>query len=125
MPPRRCEQDMKQPGKTVLITGANVGLGKDVARQLALRPDFDRIYLGCRNPAKAEQARRDLERVTGRSIFEVVVVDLSNLDSVRAAASAIERPLDAVLLNAGPSESGHRCRQRSEALHRVAARRRR
>jgi NAD(P)-dependent dehydrogenase (short-subunit alcohol dehydrogenase family) len=101
MPPPCCEQDMEQPAKTVLITGANVGLGKDVARQLALRPDFERIYLGCRNPAKAEQARRDLERVTGRSIFEVVVLDLSNLDSVRAAASAIERPLDAVLLNAG------------------------
>jgi NAD(P)-dependent dehydrogenase (short-subunit alcohol dehydrogenase family) len=93
---------MEQPAKTVLITGANVGLGKDVARQLALRPDFDRIYLGCRNPAKAEQARRDLERATGRSIFEVVILDLSNLDSVRAAAAAaIERPLDAVLLNAG------------------------
>src|SRR5271167_298764 len=99
MPPPCCQRDMKQPAKTVLITGANVGLGKDVARQLALRPDFDRIYLGCRNPAKAEQARRDLERVTGRSIFEVVILDLSNLDSVRAAA--IDRPLDAVLLNAG------------------------
>ncbi|MGA8362086.1 MAG: hypothetical protein WB793_10720 [Candidatus Dormiibacterota bacterium] len=37
------------PGKTVLITGANAGMGKDVARQLALRPDFKRIYLACRN----------------------------------------------------------------------------
>jgi NAD(P)-dependent dehydrogenase (short-subunit alcohol dehydrogenase family) len=36
-------------GKTALITGANVGIGREVARQLALRPEFVRIYLACRN----------------------------------------------------------------------------
>jgi 2-hydroxychromene-2-carboxylate isomerase len=90
-----------QAGKAILITGANTGLGKEVARQLALRPDFERIYLGCRNRGKAEVASQDLQRATGRSIFEVVIIDLSDLASVRAAAATINRPLDAVLLNAG------------------------
>ena len=81
--------------RTILITGANTGLGKDVARQLALRNGFDRIYLGCRDPAKAERAKRDLETVTGSSKFEVVIIDLSDLDSVGAAVAGLSRPIDA------------------------------
>ncbi len=50
----------------MLITGANVGIGKDVARQLALRPEIGRVYLACRNKDRATTARADLEAVTGR-----------------------------------------------------------
>lgn len=84
-----------------LITGANAGIGKDVARQLAQRVDVDTVYLACRNEAKAETARADLQRTTGRSIFEVLIMDTGDLASVRSAATAIGRPLKAVLLNAG------------------------
>ena len=76
----------EQRAKSALITGANTGLGKELARQLALREDFDRIYLGCRNPAEAERAKSELEQVTGLSIFEVVIMDLSDIASVSAAA---------------------------------------
>jgi len=88
-------------GKTILITGANTGLGKEMARQLALRGDFERIYLGCRNPEKAERAKEDLETVTGRTIFEVVIIDLEDLASVRAAVAAVGAPLNALVMNAG------------------------
>jgi NAD(P)-dependent dehydrogenase (short-subunit alcohol dehydrogenase family) len=91
----------EQQNKTILITGANTGLGKDVARQLALRDDFDRIYLGCRNPVKAQTAKSDLEKATGRAIFEIVILDLADLASVQRAVAALEHPLDAVLMNAG------------------------
>ena len=74
------------PGKTVLITGANAGIGKDVARQLALRPDFKRIYLACRNQDRATAAKAELEAATGRSIFDIIFMDVADLDSVRAAA---------------------------------------
>ena len=50
--------------KSVLITGANTGLGKELARQLALRDDFDTIYLACRNPVKAQAAQQDLSART-------------------------------------------------------------
>jgi NAD(P)-dependent dehydrogenase (short-subunit alcohol dehydrogenase family) len=88
-------------GKTILITGANTGLGKEMARQLALRDDFERIYLGCRNPEKAERAKQDLEKVTGHKIFEVVIIDLEDLASVRAAVTAVGAPLNALAMIAG------------------------
>ncbi|CQD02911.1 dehydrogenase/reductase [Mycobacterium lentiflavum] len=84
-----------------LITGANAGLGKDAARQLALRDDVSTIYLACRDEAKARAAQADLQRITGTSVFEIVIMDTSDLASVRAAVTAIDRPLRAVLLNAG------------------------
>ena len=89
------------PDNAFLITGANAGLGKDVARQLALRADVDSIYLACRDQAKAQAAQADLQRITGRSVFEVLIMDTADLASVRAALNALEQPLRAVLLNAG------------------------
>lgn len=90
-------------GRTVLITGANAGIGKEVGRQLALRDDTARIYLACRNPARAQAAKTELEAATGRSIFDIVVMDVSDLHSVRAALPAIDGPLDALVMNAGGS----------------------
>lgn len=89
------------PQKTVLITGANVGLGKEIARQLALRPEIARVYLACRNQDKANAAKADLETATGRRIFEIVLMDVSDPSSVHAALAAIDGSVDAVVMNAG------------------------
>lgn len=88
-------------GLDVLITGANSGIGKEVARQLALSGRFDTIHLGCRNENKGRSAAADLQQSTGKSIFRVVRVDTCDLDSVRRAADALERPLHGIVLNAG------------------------
>lgn len=44
-------------GPTVMITGANVGIGKEVARQLGLRAEVSEVCLACRNEVKAQTAR--------------------------------------------------------------------
>jgi NAD(P)-dependent dehydrogenase (short-subunit alcohol dehydrogenase family) len=93
--------------KSALITGANTGLGKELARQLALRGDFSKIYLACRNPAKAQAAQSDLTRVTGKSIFDVAIIDLTDLASVRAAIPTLDRPLNALVMNAGGTGGPH------------------
>lgn len=87
--------------KSVLITGANAGLGKEAARQLALLDETEKIYLGCRNEAKAKAAKLSLEESTGKSIFEIVIVDVSNLDSVRNAVASLDEPIEGLVMNAG------------------------
>ena len=87
--------------KIILITGANAGIGKDTARQLALIKETEKIYLACRNEAKAKAAKKDLEEQTGRSIFEILIMDVSNPDSVKNAVAALNEPVDALIMNAG------------------------
>ncbi|HTP51270.1 MAG TPA: SDR family NAD(P)-dependent oxidoreductase [Anaeromyxobacteraceae bacterium] len=87
--------------KVALITGANAGIGKEVARQLGALETAEKIYLACRNEERATAAKADLEARTGKSIFEIVLMDVSDPSSVRAAIRSIRRPVDALVMNAG------------------------
>ena len=87
--------------ESILITGANIGLGKETARQLALKQETKKVILFCRNQAKAEAAKKDLEEQTGKKIFEIIIGDVTDANSVRKAVEKIIEPIDAVILNAG------------------------
>ncbi len=87
--------------ESILITGANIGIGKEVARQLALKKETKKIILFCRNEAKAEAAKKDLEEKTGKRIFEIIIGDVSDANSVKRGVEKIKEPIDAIILNAG------------------------
>lgn len=87
--------------RSVLITGANGGIGKEVARQMALRPGVEKVYLACRNGQKAQAAKQDLERDTKKSIFEIVLIDVSDVNAVRSAINSLPGPIDGLVMNAG------------------------
>lgn len=71
-------------GKTVIVTGANSGIGKATAAALvALRA---RVILACRDVRRAEEAAREIQQQTGAdwSLLLVKQLDLASLASVRA-----------------------------------------
>jgi len=89
-------------GKTVLITGANTGIGKETAVGLA---DMGaRVVLACRNRTKAEAAAIEVKARSGNDDVHLVDLDLADLDSVRACAddvlSRFDR-IDVLVNNAG------------------------
>lgn len=90
-------------GQTVIVTGANVGLGLEAARHFT-RLNAAKVILGCRNVQKGEEAKISIETSTGRlGVVEVWEVDLASNDSVKAfcaKAAGLER-LDVVVENAG------------------------
>ena len=88
---------------SVLVTGANSGIGKEVARQMALRPGVERVYLACRSETRARAAKQELNRSTGKSCFEILLMDVSDLASVRAALTTVVGSVDALVMNAGGS----------------------
>ena len=87
--------------KVALITGANVGIGKEVARQLAVGGGYAKIYMACRDQRRAIAAKNDLERATGKKVFETVLMDVSDLACVLAALKSLDRPIDVLIMNAG------------------------
>ena len=87
--------------KNILITGANSGLGKESARQLAMINETEKVFLACRNLTKAENAKQSLEKSTGRSIFEIIIMDVSDPESVQSAVARLNEPIDALIMNAG------------------------
>jgi NAD(P)-dependent dehydrogenase (short-subunit alcohol dehydrogenase family) len=83
---------------TVLVTGANRGLGLEFARQYGA--DGWKVYAACRAPGEA-QALRDLAAASGGRI-EVMALDVRDTASVRAAAAKLAGvAIDLLLNNAG------------------------
>ena len=89
--------------KTILITGANKGIGFETARQLAQQSFF--IYLGSRDKVNGEEAVKKLNDI-GITNVETLTIDVADIDSVRQARQELEvkiDSLDILINNAGIS----------------------
>lgn len=89
-------------GRVAVVTGANAGLGRDVAAALA--EHHAHVVLACRNLSKAESAAAAIRTSTPDAQVEVRRLDLADQDSVRDFADgmlAAHPRLDLLVNNAG------------------------
>jgi retinol dehydrogenase 12 len=91
-------------GRVAIVTGANTGIGKVTARELAVRGAH--VWIACRSPERARPVLDELRALTGEDRVELLALDLGDFASVRAAARGfLDRglPLHLLVNNAGLS----------------------
>lgn len=97
-------------GKTVLITGANAGLGFEASLKFAALK-ASRLLLGVRSLKKGEEARVKICQRTGYDMNDIKLyeLDMSTFDSVQRFADEIskEEQIDVAILNAGVAAASY------------------
>ncbi|XP_030071388.1 retinol dehydrogenase 12 isoform X2 [Microcaecilia unicolor] len=97
-----CKSNAKLHGKVVIITGANTGIGKETARDLAQRGA--RVIVACRDILKGEAAACEIRATTGNEQVVVRKLDLADTKSIKEFAEKIqqeEKQIHILINNAG------------------------
>ncbi|KAL7677222.1 hypothetical protein ACOME3_003462 [Neoechinorhynchus agilis] len=97
-----CECSTRLDGKTVVITGANVGIGFETVRALA--PRGCKLILACRNEQKVSEAVALLQQEFPGANISYKIIDLNSLESVKKCATEIVNEndkVDILINNAG------------------------
>merc|ERR1712232_1538982 len=68
-------------GKVIMITGANSGIGKEMATYAAAKGAH--VYMVCRSKERAETAKKEIQSLTSNNQIEILLGDLSILSQVK------------------------------------------
>lgn len=101
--PQPLPDDIRLEGQTAIVTGSNVGLGFEAAKELASH-GLSRLILAVRDPAKGEAARAEIAQAAPECDVRVWSLDQESWASMVAFAARVRTELDRVdvaLLNAG------------------------
>jgi retinol dehydrogenase-12 len=99
--------DVSLRGRVCLITGANTGIGRATAAQLARRGA--RVLLACRSLDKARPVADAIRSEAKNDAVELLELDLASFDSIRRMAAALlarDLPLHLLINNAGLAARG-------------------
>ena len=81
-------------GKTVFITGANSGLGKESARAMAARGAY--VVMAGRDPAKLDTAFSEITALVPSAKLETILCDLASLDAIKACADEANKRFERI-----------------------------
>ena len=94
--------------KYVIVTGANTGMGKVTALELAKKGAH--LIMICRNKATGEAAQQDIIQLSGNKNIDLFIADLSVQQSIREVAEKINAAydhIDVLVNNAGLALSNY------------------
>jgi len=89
-------------GKICIVTGSNSGIGKETALSLAKMGAH--VIMVVRNQERGEKARLEIAKQTGNNSIDIMICDLSSMDSIRRFAQEFKSKydrLDVIVNNAG------------------------
>ncbi|KAL4942576.1 hypothetical protein BDV06DRAFT_235318 [Aspergillus oleicola] len=105
--PFNSEQDIPSlEGKVIVVTGGNIGLGKQSVLEYA-KHNPSLIWLAARSQSKAQAAIEEIQSQlpkNAKANIKILELDLASFDSIKAAARTVlseSERLDILLLNAG------------------------
>ena len=87
-------QDTNMKNKTCLITGANSGIGKQAAIQLARLGIH--VFVGARNRKRGEDAVDEIKKNSGSKNVDLLEIDMSAKTSIHDAANELSERLEAL-----------------------------
>lgn len=96
------KKETRIDGKVVVITGANSGIGKETAIDLAKRGG--KVYIACRNQQRGEDALKEIKDISGSNDVHFLQLDLSSMESIRQFSKKfheLETQLNILINNAG------------------------
>jgi NAD(P)-dependent dehydrogenase (short-subunit alcohol dehydrogenase family) len=98
----KYKKDTKIDGKVVIVTGANLGIGKETAIDLARRGG--KVYIACRDMQRGEDALSDIKKKSGSDKVHFLQLDLASMTSINEFSKKfheLEAQLHVLINNAG------------------------
>mmetsp|Transcript_13525 Transcript_13525/g.28570 ORF Transcript_13525/g.28570 Transcript_13525/m.28570 type:complete len:343 (-) Transcript_13525:6-1034(-) len=89
-------------GKNIIITGANQGIGKEIATYAAYKNA--NVYMLCRNQERANTAKEEIKQLTNNPNINILVADVSEPNQIKKIVEEFEKKeskLDCLVCNAG------------------------
>ena len=89
-------------GKVAIVTGANTGIGRVTAHELAALGM--EVHLACRSPERAQPVVAEIRAQTGNAEVHLLQLDLASFASIREASKTFldkDKPLELLINNAG------------------------